>query len=394
MSSNMLLVKASQVTKIYYLANKPFDILKNALFGISLPKTDQLIVLDSIDIEVRRGETLGIMGKNGAGKTTLLSILGDISQPTFGKVERFCKIATLLGLTAGFNPNFTGRENAYLFCNLQRVNPQEIEKKLQLIEKFADIGRYFDLPLSTYSSGMQARLAFSCAAHVDADLIIIDETLAVGDANFRIKCYEKIDQMKANGQTFILVSHNPNLVANFCSRGVVINNGKKVFDGPTFEAIECYKEIRMLELSQKKNISEDQDNLLLEHSDGDFTIKSILLKSLENGWNLSGEISSKVMYQNVAIFISIRNASGIVIATFESSKSNQLIDFTQDTKHFSFVFKNNLLPGKYYLSVSLNQNIGDLTKPLEVFQNIADFEAKGNYNSVGIVNLEPSLIVD
>ena len=210
------------------------------------------------------------MGRNGAGKTTLLGILGNVIEPTEGTVERFGRIATLLGLTAGFNPNFTGRENAYLFCSIQGLSRRQTDERITNIEAFADLGRYFELPLRTYSSGMQSRLAFACAVHVAADLIIIDETLAVGDANFRMKCYDRIRQMKQEGQSFLLVSHNQNLLANFCTRGIVLEGGKKVFDGVTIEAVEVYKRIRTEAMGDTdlkgKVLKFASDNSALDHT--------------------------------------------------------------------------------------------------------------------------------
>jgi ABC-type polysaccharide/polyol phosphate transport system ATPase subunit len=220
MSSDVIL-RARNLSKVYAGSLHPTAALRMALFNSTGSKLDQYPVLNGIDLEIRRGETVGIMGRNGAGKTTLLGILGNVIQESEGAVERFGKIATLLGLSAGFNPNFSGRENAYIFCSIQGMAKKETDLQIANIENFAALGQYFEMPLRTYSSGMQSRLAFACAVHVQADLIIIDETLAVGDANFRMKCYDRIREMKSSGQTFLLVSHSQNLVANYCTRGVV-----------------------------------------------------------------------------------------------------------------------------------------------------------------------------
>ena len=208
MSSDVLMI-ARDLVKVYSGTQHPLATLRQTLFGARSKNLDEYPVLHGIDLEIRRGETVGIMGRNGAGKTTLLGILGNVIQPTSGTVERYCRIATLLRLTAGFNANFSGRENAYLFCSIQGLDRAATDKRIDAREAFAELGRYFDLPLRTYSSGMQSRLAFSCAIHVDCDLIIIDETLAVGDANFRMKCYDRIRHMKEIGQTFLLVNQKP-----------------------------------------------------------------------------------------------------------------------------------------------------------------------------------------
>ena len=194
--SSKVLLRATGIYKTYTGTKNPIATLNHALFGSKSDAADEYPVLNNITLEIKQGESVGIMGRNGAGKTTLLGILGNVIEATEGRVERFGQIATLLGLTAGFNPNFSGRENTYLFCSIQGLSRSQTDERIDDIESFADLDRYFELPLRTYSSGMQSRLAFACAVHVDADLIIIDETLAVGDANFRMKCYDRIRQMK------------------------------------------------------------------------------------------------------------------------------------------------------------------------------------------------------
>ncbi|UIJ87200.1 ABC transporter ATP-binding protein [Rhizobium leguminosarum] len=238
MSSDLLL-EARGVSKSYSMSLSPRERFFEAVFGWT-PDKPYHVVLDNIDIEVRRGETLGIMGRNGAGKTTLLGILGNVIEPSSGSsITRYGTIAVLLAVGAGFNPQFTGRQNAELFCSLMGLSSVETAARMGAIIAFAELDDYFDMPLRTYSSGMMARLSFACAIHVDADIVIIDETLAVGDANFRVRCYDRIQQMQRNGQTFLLVSHSPNLVANFCTRTIVIEKGRKVFDGPPWTASTC-----------------------------------------------------------------------------------------------------------------------------------------------------------
>ncbi|PTU04023.1 ABC transporter ATP-binding protein, partial [Pseudomonas sp. HMWF031] len=245
MSSNIershLLLEAANISKSYASSLRPLTVFFDALLKRTSKGVGGKKVLDGISLDVRSGETVGIIGRNGAGKSTLLGILGNVIEPTGGQVSRFGRIATLLGLTAGFNMSFTGRENAYLFCSIQGINKQGTDSRIASIIEFADLGEYFDQPMRTYSSGMQSRLAFACAVHVDADLIIIDETLAVGDASFRMKCYDRIREMRDAGQTFLLVTHNQNLLANFCTRAIVIEGGKKIHDGSVFDAIEVYK---------------------------------------------------------------------------------------------------------------------------------------------------------
>lgn len=396
MSSDLLLI-ARDLTKVYTGAQNPLATLRQALFGKSSKKVVEYPVLHGIDLEIRRGETVGIMGRNGAGKTTLLGILGNVIQPTSGNVERFGRIATLLGLTAGFNANFSGRENAYLFCSMQGISRAETDKRIGDIEAFADLGRYFDQPLRTYSSGMQARLAFSCAIHVDCDLIIIDETLAVGDANFRMKCYDRIRHMKESGQTFLLVSHNQNMVANFCTRGIILEGGQKVFDGPTFNAVEVYKKIRTESLVEKSEVS----SRLLSGKASSLNGKSglseeIILRNFEfveqvnkKTFLLKFEIFSNKDLESIAINFGISSSNGITVCSMDGVKSGYLMSFLKSNKKTNCVlqFDNNLLPGKYYMSTQVNQLIGDVTKPLALYQNFISFDIPGTDEMGGFANL-------
>lgn len=396
MSSDVLLI-ARDLIKVYSGAQNPLSTLRQALFGKSSKKVVEYPVLHGIDLEIRRGETVGIMGRNGAGKTTLLGILGNVIQPTSGEVARFGRIATLLGLTAGFNANFSGRENAYLFCSMQGISRAETDKRIGDIEAFADLGRYFDQPLRTYSSGMQSRLAFSCAIHVDCDLIIIDETLAVGDANFRMKCYDRIRHMKESGQTFLLVSHNQNMVANFCTRGIILEGGQKVFDGPTFNAVEVYKKIRTESLVEKSEVS----SRLLSGKASSLNKKSslsegIVLRNFEfvEGENkktflLKFEVLANKDLESISINFGISSSNGITVCSLDGVKSGYVISIIKSNKKIDCVlhFDNNLLPGKYYMSSQVNQLVGDVTKPLALYQNFISFDIPGSNGMGGFANL-------
>ncbi|MCF8008004.1 MAG: ABC transporter ATP-binding protein [Methylovulum sp.] len=399
MLSNILL-RAKDISKSYLNNKDSISILKHALFKTKIDAKDEFKILDNINLEIYQGETVGIMGRNGAGKTTLLGILGNVIQPSSGEIDRFAKIATLLGLSAGFNHNFTGRENAYLFCSIQGMDEISAKSVINKIEEFADLDRYFDMPLSTYSSGMQSRLAFSCAVHVDADLIIIDETLAVGDANFRMKCYERIKQMKLNGQTFLLVSHNQNIVANYCTRAIVLEGGKKIFDGTTFEAIEVYKRIRTESMG-----------------DSDLTGKVLKVAANNNGLdnaavlenfqlierNINGEalgvISAQLLAQSdieqISINFGISNQHGIVVCAFDGAKSGMPILKLKsgEKRNVEMIFSKRLLPGRYFVSSIVHELIGDVTKPQSIYQNLLSFEIAGDNIMSGIANLNMKIAI-
>lgn len=394
MSYNLLL-RAVGLSKIYSGTSHPFATLRHALFGSAINTADQYPVLHNISLEIRRGETVGIMGQNGAGKTTLLGILGNVIQPTAGIVERFGRISTLLGLTAGYNPNFTGRENAYLFCSIQGLGRRQADQRMEAIESFADLGRYFELPLRTYSSGMQSRLAFACAVNVDADLIIVDETLAVGDANFRMKCYDRIRQMKREGQSFLLVSHNQNLVANFCTRGIVLENGRKEFDGSTFDAVESYKRIRTIAMGDTELKGKVLNSSTKKTSLNDVVrLEKFRLaeRSIDGALFgvISAELTAKTDTENLTVNFGISNQHGIVVCAWDGARAGMRIPQlkSEESREIEMTFRKRLLPGRYFVSCIIHELIGDVTKPQSIYQNFLSFEISGGDAMSGIADLE------
>ena len=197
--------------------------------------------LQDINFEVNKGEVLGIIGKNGAGKSTLLKILSKVTGPTTGSIKTKGRIASLLEVGTGFHPEMTGRENIFMNGTIMGMSRQEISKKLDEIVAFAGIERYLDTPVKRYSSGMTVRLGFSIAAHLEPEILVVDEVLAVGDAEFQKKAIGKMqDVSKGEGRTVLFVSHNMASIKALCTRGVVLENGKVSFDGKTDKAIDYY----------------------------------------------------------------------------------------------------------------------------------------------------------
>ena len=218
-------IRFHEVSKEFSIFDDPRQRLKEAL-GFSKAGGRPFRALDCISFEVRKGETLGIIGRNGAGKSTLLQILCGTLQPTSGHVEIRGRFAALLELGAGFNPDFTGRENVYLNASLLGLSEAEIDARFDDIRAFADIGDFFDRPVKTYSSGMYVRLAFSVAVHTEPDVLIIDEALSVGDIRFQMKCLARIEQLRAGGATILFVSHSLEQVKRFCQTAVWLESGR------------------------------------------------------------------------------------------------------------------------------------------------------------------------
>ncbi len=197
----------------------------------------------NIDLDVHRGETIGIVGRNGSGKSTLLQIICGTLAPTAGELTVNGRIAALLELGAGFSPEFTGRENVFMNASILGLTREEIERRYDSIAAFADIGSFIDQPVKTYSSGMSARLAFAVAINVDPDILIVDEALSVGDEAFQRKCFARIAQIKERGGTILFVSHSAGTVVELCDRAVLIDSGERLFTGVPKRVVALYQKL-------------------------------------------------------------------------------------------------------------------------------------------------------
>lgn len=199
--------------------------------------------LKNINLEINKGDTVGVLGRNGAGKSTLLKIIAGVTKPTEGRVEVDGKIAPLIELGAGFHPQLTGRENVYLNGSIFGLSKKEINSVFDEIVTFAELQKFIDTPVKHYSSGMYMRLGFSVAVHVPFDILLTDEILAVGDINFQEKCINKMNSFKKLGKIIIFVSHALETVENFCTKGLLIDKGNQIYYGGVKEAIEQYKKL-------------------------------------------------------------------------------------------------------------------------------------------------------
>jgi lipopolysaccharide transport system ATP-binding protein len=215
----------------------------NTLIGHSRTKmlNDHILALENLNLEVKKGEILGIIGANGAGKSTLLKILSKVTEPTSGRIKIKGSVSTLLEVGTGFHPELTGRDNIYLNGAINGMNKKEVSKKLDEIVDFAGVEQFLDTPIKRYSSGMYVRLGFAVAAHLETDILVVDEVLAVGDADFRKKAMEKIKDISCDeGRTVLFVSHNMESIGQFCNRVIVLSKGKLVADGLPQDSINKY----------------------------------------------------------------------------------------------------------------------------------------------------------
>lgn len=223
--------------------DKTNTIKEKLLFWNRAKNREVRTVLDDINLEIRKGEVVGLIGVNGSGKSTLLKLMTKIIYPNEGKLVTKGKLTSLLELGAGFHPDFSGRENIYFNASIFGLTRSEIDKRLDQIIEFSELKDFIDNPVRTYSSGQYMRLAFSVAINVDADILLIDEILSVGDQHFQEKCFEKIENLKQEGKTIVFVTHGMGSVTRFCTRAVWLDKGKIRMDGPTKEVTEEYLRI-------------------------------------------------------------------------------------------------------------------------------------------------------
>jgi len=233
-------ITVKNVSKKYRLFDSAQDRLKEALHPFSKHYHREFWALKDINLKIPRGQTVGILGRNGSGKSTLLQIIAGVLRPTTGEVIANGRISALLELGAGFNPEFTGRDNAAFHAQLIGLSGKDIDRKIKEIEAFADIGEFFDQPVKIYSSGMFVRVAFAAAIHCDPDILIIDEAMAVGDSEFQVKCYQKISEFKSEGRTIVLVTHDHEAINRHCGHAILLEQGTVITDGEPMRVIGAY----------------------------------------------------------------------------------------------------------------------------------------------------------
>jgi len=252
-------LRVENVTKIYRLYDKHVDRLKESINPFKKKYHRDFYALNNVSFEVRKGETVGIIGRNGSGKSTLLKIITGVLTPTSGGVMVNGTTAALLELGTGFNPELTGMDNIYFSGTIMGFTKEDIDNKLDAILSFADIGDFVQQPVKTYSSGMFVRLAFALAINVEPDIFIVDEALAVGDEVFQSKCYRKFSEFREKGVTILLVTHDLGSVLKYCDRVLVLENGAPYADGSPRRMVDVYKQLMMPNVNRLKNAGEDSE---------------------------------------------------------------------------------------------------------------------------------------
>lgn len=353
---------------------QPFRNLKQIQSLSNLDEDHQSIfwALKDISFEVKPGEVLGIIGHNGAGKSTLLKILSLITEPSGGEAHIKGRVSALLEVGTGFHPELTGRENIYMNGTILGMRKKEIDSKLEEIVDFSGVEKYLDTPVKFYSSGMRVRLGFSVAAHLEPEILIIDEVLAVGDAEFQRKCLGKMESVASQGRTVIFVSHYMEAVGALCQRGILLEQGKIKFDGPVEGAIQAYSEIGsdharlkelLLTVPRGGSGTIKFKNIWLEKETG---IKAETFSAKE-GVTFAFEISSSSTssVSKISCGFAIYNEKNSVVARYFSH---------YDDVHFNLSGNNGILkckisemnlgPGKYFIRARVLDNGVEADRPL------------------------------
>ena len=236
-------ITVKNMTKKFKLYSDKPRTLKERLVFWKYNKVEERLILDNISLNIKKGDTVALIGVNGSGKSTLLKLMTKIIYPTTGTITINGKLTSLLELGAGFHPDFTGRENIYFNASIFGLTAKQIDARVKDIIEFSELGDLIDSPVRTYSSGQYMRLAFSVAINVDAEILLIDEILAVGDQRFQDKCFDKLKELKNSGKTIVVVTHSLGSIKQLCNRAIWINDGKVILDGKTEDVIEKYLEV-------------------------------------------------------------------------------------------------------------------------------------------------------
>lgn len=390
------IIDIKHLNKVYNLYDKPIDRLKEVLSPTHKSYHREHYALNDISLEIKKGESVGIVGKNGSGKSTLLKIITGVLNPTSGEINVQGKISALLELGAGFNPEYTGIENIYLNGTMMGYSKAEMDEKVDDIIAFADIGDFINQPVKTYSSGMFARLAFAVSINVEPEILIVDETLSVGDTRFQIKCMDKMKEMMEGGTTVLFVSHDINAIRRFCTRCIWINEGKMKEVGSVNMVSDHYIDfLKMLDAENQVGVENDK-------TDGFIPKKGIVAEIIDfNILNVKNEKVDEVYYDEtvkIQIVYDVYDEKikypvmGVAIRGCDDKYINGL-NTLLDKKAISWKYGRNImeleyvdgilaLGGRYYFDVALYEQTA--TVPIQYISKVKEFNVKANYDGEGV----------
>jgi ABC-type polysaccharide/polyol phosphate transport system ATPase subunit len=339
--------------------------LKDAVVARRRSRASEVVALRDVSFHIEPGSAVGLVGRNGSGKTTLLRLISGVIKPTSGHVEVGGRVGSLLELGAGFHPDMTGRENVFLNGSIHGLKRAYVREQLDQIVAFAGLEEFIDLPVRTYSSGMYMRLGFAIAAHIDADVLLLDEVFAVGDEQFQRKCFGKIFEFKQRGGTIVFVSHDASAVERLCDRAVLLRHGSVEFDGPTHDAIVRYRQ----QLAGDHDPAERGAGLK-EWGSGEARIAAVELLGPDGEprtqflagepWTLRLRVRAERPLAPPRLSLELRDESGLLVAG--SGRSTSELGWDEGTTELSARFEVDQLPladGRFHLRLGLTDDGGE-----------------------------------
>lgn len=420
-----LAIKISNLTKIYKLYGRNRDRLKDSLGLSKKVNYTEHYALKNVDMEVKTGEAVGIIGVNGSGKSTILKIITGVLNPTSGDVEINGRISALLELGAGFNMEYTGLENVYLNGTMMGFTEKEIDERLDEILEFADIGEFIHQPVKTYSSGMFVRLAFAVAINIDPEILIVDEALSVGDVFFQAKCYHKFEEFKKMGKTILFVSHDLTSIAKYCDRVILLNKGVKLAEGNPKDMVNMYKKLLVHQLDEETLEDVSGKSAIGEKSEGgawkdhfeinptitdygekqaeivDFAIidqygaySSIIEKGTT--YQVKAKVHFHETVKNPIFTITIKNKQGTDITgtntMFERIETGTVE--AGEERIVTYQQKMNLQGGDYLLSLGCTGYVGDNFVVYHRLYDLVSFNVLSDKNTVGFFDMDSHITVE
>lgn len=384
-----VIISVDNVSKNFRLPQEKSGTLKSAFTNILKIRNRTIKTqhaLHDVSFEIKRGEFFGIVGRNGSGKSTLLKMLAGIYQPTQGKIKVRGKLVPFIELGVGFNPELTGRQNVYLNGALLGFSEKEIDQQYDDIVDFAELKPFMDQKLKNYSSGMQVRLAFSMAVRAKADVLLIDEVLAVGDADFQRKCFEYFKRLKGSHTTVVFVSHDMNAVRQFCDRAVLINDGKVEISGNTDKVAQAYTEL----FAGSTNSGQSSGVKSKRWGEAANIIHNPNVTVTKKTITITGELKSDKAYPSPIFGYLVRNTQAVNLVGCNSQILKVgLKDVSQKGRKFVIEFSNFLSDGEYELDLALLKDDG--VSVLDWWENAAKFKVKKDYLSAYVTSPETNL---
>ncbi len=405
--SEDFVIKAEKIEKKYKLYQRNRDRVLDA-FGLSGKKERfrYHYALNGVDFEVKKGETVGIIGTNGSGKSTLLKILTGVLTPTAGTVQVKGRISALLELGAGFNMDYNGIENIYLNGTMMGFSKEEIDARIDDILAFADIGEYINQPCKTYSSGMFVRLAFAVSINIDPEILIVDEALSVGDVFFQAKCYRKFEDFKKQGKTILFVSHDLSSVSRYCDRVYLLNKGEMLGSGSPKEMIDKYKQILAGQAEDgKTEIVETGENDTLEYGNGKAKITDYYItdekgkktSAIVKGTEYTVHMKVKMMEDLPApIFAcSVKNVRGVEITGTNTLVSHTFDESAKKDEEYEITFRQRMMlqGGEYLISLGCTGYEGSDFKVYHRLYDIIGINVISDSDTVGFYDSDSEVVV-